>query len=67
MDVASSEASTLEFVSSDSSRVSTPLTFGELSLYVRNHHVLDLELGNGMGRINVPSGQCAHIGFPFLL
>src|SRR5439155_15750328 len=42
----------------------------ELSLYVGNHHVLDLELGNGMGRINVPRGgcslrysQCAHIGF----
>jgi hypothetical protein len=46
--------------------------FGELPFYVRNHHVLNLELGHGMGGVQAPcanggwwGNQCAHIDFPF--
>src|ERR1035438_1309472 len=28
--------------------------FGEMPFYVRDHHVLDLELGSRMGRVDVP-------------
>jgi len=31
---------------------------GELAFYVRDHHVLDLELSHGMSRVDVPGGGC---------
>ena len=48
---------------------------GELSLYVRNHHVSHLELGDRMNRVEVPGGsgglrwcsRCAHQFLSFQL
>src|SRR6266576_4048658 len=48
--------------------------FGEMTLYVRDHHVFDLKLGNRMSCVDVPgggacgglrNGHCAHRCFSF--
>src|ERR1700745_4441749 len=31
---------------------------GEVALYIRDHHMFDLELSHGMSRVDVPCGGC---------
>ncbi len=35
-----------------------PRDFGEMPLYVRDHHMLHFELGGGISRVDVPGGGC---------
>src|SRR5579872_535592 len=72
MEAAWIEASTVDLVMSCSSICRVPGQFGELPFHVRNHHVFNLELGHGMGGVQVPGAysawrgnQCAHDHCPF--
>src|SRR6267154_2298500 len=57
-------------------RVDFKDSVGKLALHVGDHHVLDLEFGNGVSRVNIPGcgcgrglrcSQCAHGGYPLCL
>jgi len=54
MDEASTEASTGEFARSDSSRDKAPEIFEKLAFHIGDHHVLDLELRDGVSRVDLP-------------